>query len=167
MTNTFLKDCLADSFFKLLKERNLENISIQELVDCAGYHRSSWFRNFKSKHEAVTYKMVRLWEQYCELHNVPAPYDFCLEQAEAFFQYNYEIRDITRMIYQRGLMDDLCASFTSILHERHRDDPQKAYQTAIFAFSLYGILREWIIRDFDWSPDEMAIIIRRAIAHMT
>jgi hypothetical protein len=110
--------------------------------------------------------MVRLWQLYCERHDVAVRDDFAIENAEAWFQYNYEIRDTLRLLHRRGLMPELAASFTAILHDHHADDPVRAYHTSMFAFSLYGILREWIIRDFDQPPATMAQILRAATARM-
>ena len=162
----FLKDCMADAVMRLLEKYPLNEIEIKQICDISGYHRASWFRAFRSKSEAVTYHMVRLWQQYCDKHGITVRDDFRIDNAEAFFQYNYEIRDTLRLLYCRGLMPELAASFTAILHDRHAEDPIRAYNGAMFAFSLYGILREWIIRDFDQSPDEMVHIIREATAKM-
>lgn len=162
----FLKDCLTDAVMRLLEKYPLNEIEIKQICDISGYHRASWFRAFRSKNEAVTYHMVRLWQRYCDKHGITVRDDFRIDNAEAFFQYNYEIRDTLRLLFHRGLMPELAASFTAILRDRHADDPIRAYNGAMFAFSLYGILREWIIRDFDQSPDEMVRIIREATAKM-
>lgn len=90
--------------------------------------------------------------------------EFTLDNAEAFFQYNYEIRDMTRLLYRRGLMGDISKSFTAILYAHHREEPREAYKASIFAYSLFGILKEWIVRDFKESPAEMADIIREAFS---
>lgn len=162
----FLKDCMADAVMHLLEKHPLNEIQIKQICEASGYHRASWFRAFRSKSEAVTYHMVRLWQQYCDRHEIVVRDDWSIDNAETFFQYNYEVRDITRLLYQRGLMPELAASFSVILHDQHEDNPIKAYHSAMFAFSLFGILREWIIRDFDQPPDEMARIIREATAKM-
>lgn len=166
LTSEFLKDCMADAVIKLLEKYTLNEIQVKQICDVSGFHRASWFRAFHSKHEAVTYKMVRLWEQWCNSHDVEVRDEFTLDNAETFFQYNYEVRDITRLLYHRGLMPDLAASFTTILRDRHEDSPIEAYHGSMFAFSLFGILREWIVRDFDQPPAEMACIIREATAKM-
>lgn len=162
----FLKDCMADAVMRLLEKYPLNEIQIKQICEASGYHRASWFRAFHSKSEAVTYHMVRLWQQYCDKHDIAVRDDWSINNAEAFFQYNYEVRDTTRLLYRRGLMPELAASFTTIMHDRHEDNPIKAYHSAMFAFSLFGILREWIVRDFDQSPSEMACIIREATAKM-
>ena len=99
----FLKDCLADAVIRLLEEYPLNEIQVKQICDISGYHRSSWFRAFRSKHESVTYKMIRLWQVWAEAHGVTVRDEFTLDNADAFFQYNYEIRDTTRLLYRRGL----------------------------------------------------------------
>jgi hypothetical protein len=157
---------MAYAVMRLLERYPLNQIQIKQICETSGYHRASWFRAFHSKNEAVTYHMVRIWQQYCDRHNIAIRDDFSIENAEAFFLYNYEIRNTLRLLYRRGLMQELAASFTVILHDRHEGNPIKAYHSAMFAFSLFGILREWIIRDFDQPPAEMARIIRDATAKM-
>ena len=156
---------MAAAVMKLLEQWPLDKIQVKQICDASGYHRASWFRAFRSKSEAVTYQMVRLWQQYCERHDIAVRDDFAIENAEAWFQYNYEIRDTLRLLHRRGLMPELVASFTAILHDRHAD-PVRAYHASMFSFSLYGILREWIIRDFAESPTDMARILRAATARM-
>lgn len=165
MSASFLKDCLADALFLLLREQRIEDIRVQQLCDVAGYHRASWFRSFHSKSEAVTYKMVRLWDVYCETHDVVIRDGFSLDNAEAFFQYNYEIRDTLRLMLRRGMMSEVQASFVAILKERHADDDVLSYENAVYAYALFGILQEWIVRDFRQTPEEMAVIIRRTFSH--
>lgn len=165
-TSGFLKDCMAEALMHLLERYPLEKIQVKQICEASGYHRASWFRSFRSKHEAVTYYMVRLWQRWAVDHGVQVYDKFVLDNADAFFQYNYEVRDTTRLLYRRGLMDDLAASFTYTLRDRHRDDPGQAYLAALYAFSLFGILREWILRNFDLPPADMARIIREATAHI-
>lgn len=155
----YMKDCFADAVIQLLNDYSLNDIQIKQICNLAGYHRASWFRAFRSKHEAVTYKMVRLWEQWCEQHDVEVRNEFTLDNADTFFQYNYEIRDILRLLYRRGLMDDVVTSFKSILYDHHRNNPQEAYTAAIRGYALYGALYAWVARDFDTTPKEMAKII--------
>ena len=165
-TSEFLRDCMAGAVIKLLERYPLEKIQVKQICDVSGYHRASWFRAFRSKSEAVTYHMVRLWQQYCDKHDIAVRDDFNIDNADAFFQYTFVVRDTTRLLYRRGLMTELAASFTSTMHDHHADDPIKAYHSAMFAFSLFGILREWIVRDFDQTPAEMARIVREATARM-
>ena len=165
-TSEFLRDCMADAVMKLLEQYPLNKIQVKQICDASGYHRTSWFRAFRSKSEAITYHMVRLWQLYCERHGLGGYNDWVIDNAEAYFQYNYEIRDTLRLLQRRGLMKELADSFTATLHDQYIDDPVRSYHTAMFAYSLYGILHEWIVRDFDQPPEVMASIVRDTIASM-
>lgn len=160
-SSEYMKDCFADAVIQLLNEYSLNDIQIKQICNLAGYHRASWFRTFRSKHEAVTYKMVRLWEQWCKRHSVEVRNEFTLDNADTFFQYNYEIRDTLRLLHRRGLIDDVAASFQSIMYEHHREEPRQAYRASMYAYSLFGMLYTWVVRDFDTTPEEMACILRK------
>lgn len=151
---------MADAVIRLLEKYTLNEIQVKQICEASGFHRASWFRAFRSKHEAVTYKMVRLWEQWCNSHGVEVRDEFTLDNADTFFLYNYEIRDLLRLLYNRGLMDDVAASFQSIMYQHHREDPRRAYSAAIHAYALFGMLYTWVVRDFDISSAEMATITR-------
>ena len=165
MNSTFMKDCFADALIALLQERKLEEISIQDISEKAGYHRASWFRSFKSKHEAVTYKLVRLWESWSATHSVMVKDEFTLDNAETFSQYNYAIRDTLRLLHQRGLMSDVQESFLAILYDRHHDDTERSYTNAVYAYALFGALKEWVARDFKETPEQVADIVSRSFRH--
>ena len=159
VSSLFMKDCFADAVIRLLEENRLDEIQVKQICEVSGYHRASWFRSFHSKHEAVTYKMVRLWQNWSEEHGLTVRDEFTLDNAEAFFCYNYEIRDITSLLYRRGLMDDVCASFTAILYSKYREDRYKRYRAALFSYALFGVLQEWISHDFNEPPTVMAHFI--------
>lgn len=108
-SSEYMKDCFADAVIQLLNDYPLKDIPIKQICNLAGHHRASWFRAFRSKSEAVTYHMVRLWQQYCDKHDIAVRDDWSIDNAEAFFQYNYEVRDTTRLLYRRGLMPELAA----------------------------------------------------------
>lgn len=69
-TSVFLKDCMAEAVMQLLEQWPLDKIQVKQICDVSGYRRMSWFRAFGSKHEAVSYHIVRLWQQWSERHGV-------------------------------------------------------------------------------------------------
>lgn len=65
-TTEFLKECLADALIKLLKEKPIEKITIPEISKLSGVGRTTYFRNFTSKNEMLTFKLVQLWGRWAE-----------------------------------------------------------------------------------------------------
>ena len=64
MTTEFLKECMADALIKLLAIKPIEKITVQEIVTYAGVGRTTWFRSFASKREALVFKLEKLWVQW-------------------------------------------------------------------------------------------------------
>lgn len=161
----YLKECIADAIIILIKEKPIEKISVDEIVKKAGVGRATYFRAFHSKREAVTFKFIKMWEQYCELNDVRVRDSFDLNNARHFFAYNYSIRHILEIVYQAGLQDAIHESFYRIvLTMEHRSDAPKLYREKFYAHGLYGLLDEWVKRGFSETPDEMAQIIVQIVS---
>ena len=54
---TFTKYCLAKALFDLLEEKEYADISIQDIVDKAGFSRMAYYRNFKSISEIIDFSL--------------------------------------------------------------------------------------------------------------
>ena len=85
-TTEFLKECLADALIKLLKEKPIEKITIPEIAKLSGVGRTTYFRNFSSKNEMLTFKLVQLWRRWAEGHELIERNNFSLNNALSFFQ---------------------------------------------------------------------------------
>ena len=158
--NDYLKECIADAIIVLLKEKPMGKIPIDEIVKRAGVGRATYFRSFKSKNEAITFKFIKMWERYCELNDIKVRDSFDLNNAWHFFEYNYSIRHILEIVYQAGLQETIHDSFYKIvLTMEHQSDIPTLYRENFYAHGLYGLLDEWVKRGFSETPDEMARMI--------
>ncbi len=158
-TKEYLKENMADALILLLKQKPLRDITIDEITAQAGVGRMTYFRNFHSKQELVTYKLIQLWARYTEENNMEERHRFSYDNALHFFQYNKGIEDFLRTIYAAGLEDSLFDSFISIMLPPDSDDVQEWYRERFYSYALFGILDGWIRRDFAESAEEMAKII--------
>ena len=55
-TTEYLKECMADALLRAMKEKPIFKITVNEITENAGVNRSTWFRNFSVKNEAITFK---------------------------------------------------------------------------------------------------------------
>lgn len=85
-TTEFLKECLADALIKLLKEKPIEKITIPEISELSGVGRTTYFRNFTSKNEMLTFKFVQLWNRWAEDQELIERKDFSVNNALSFFR---------------------------------------------------------------------------------
>ena len=84
-TTEFLKECMSDALIKLMQEKNFSKITVNDITTVAGVGRSTWFRNFVTKSDALTFKLVRLWERWAKEHNLSDHQRFNLDNARDFF----------------------------------------------------------------------------------
>ena len=56
-TTEFLKECLADALIKLLKTKPIEKITVPEISETADVGRTTFFRNFTTKTEVITFSV--------------------------------------------------------------------------------------------------------------
>ena len=154
------------SIFMLCLEQMLSSLTLTCLVAIAlACSTSTRATTSSPRPMAVTYKMVRLWDNWTATHGVMVKDEFTLDNAVTFFQYNYEIRDTLRLLNRRGLMPEVQESFMVILYERHRDDAERSYANAIYANALFGVLKEWVLRDFKETPKQIADITIQSFRH--
>ena len=60
----------GEALFKLMKKKNIEKITVDELCEAGGIGRATYFRNFKSKDEIITSYIVKKWREYEREHKL-------------------------------------------------------------------------------------------------
>lgn len=161
----YLKECIADAIIILIQEKPMEKLTVDEIVQKAGVGRATYFRAFRSKQEAITFKFIKMWEQYCERNDVKVRDSFDLNNARHFFSYNYSVRHILETVYRAGLQEAVHESFYQImLTMEHEPDIPKLYRESFYAHGLYGLLDEWVKRGFREAPGEMAQMLQQIVS---
>lgn len=159
-TTDYLKECIADAVILLLKEKSIEKISVDEIVKKAGVGRATYFRSFSSKSEAISFKLMKMWKQYCELNDIEISTCFNLNNAEHFFAFIYSIRHILEIINQAGLQESVHQSLCSFMPKRNNIDNDVStdtiYRKKFYAHGLYGLFDEWMKRGFSEPPNVMS-----------
>ena len=51
--NQHVKRCITDALFSLMREKNLSDIRITELIARAGVARASFYRNYRAKEDVL------------------------------------------------------------------------------------------------------------------
>lgn len=154
-TTEFLKECLSDSLIKLMKTKSVDQITVSEIAETAAVGRTTYFRNFKAKDELISFKLIRLWERWAEEHELEIRDDFSLTNTADFFLFNYSNRDLLTLIYLRERQTAVYDAFQTVLYPKHDADPAACYKGKFYAYALFGLLDEWILRGFHESPEEM------------
>ena len=158
-TTEYLKECMADALITLMRTKPIEKITIPQIVETAGVGRTTWFRHFTTKSEAITYKFVCMWARWTDEHNVSVKTEFALDNAETFFAYNQSIRHILDVVYSAGMQSAVYDAFYAIMQPRDIHAPLELYKQRFYACGLCGLLDEWVKRGYQETPQEMAELI--------
>lgn len=157
-TTEFLKECLSDALIRLMREKKIEKISVKEIADMAGVGRATWFRNYTSKSEALTFKLVQVWNRWADERAIAVRNRFELANAKDFFQFNYEIKHILQVVYDSKMQSVVYDAFYQVMMPQYGANAKECYQARFYSYALFGLLDEWIKRGFKESPDEMVQI---------
>ena len=79
----FLKECMADALIQLMPQKEFSRITVNEIATAAGVNRSTWFRHFETKNDALTFKLVQLWLRYTAVQPQISQH-YTLENAHDF-----------------------------------------------------------------------------------
>lgn len=153
-----LKESMADALLHLMREKPLERITFREIAAEAGVGRASWFRNFSSKEEALSFKLVRLWKRWAAEQGLTACDHYTIDNAAVFFEFNFSIRDTLRLIYQAQCSSCVYDAFYCLTCPQPGAGSHALYEIRFYTLGLYGLLSEWVSRDFQESPSEMTRI---------
>ncbi len=154
-TTMFLKECLADALIKLLNQKPMEKITIPEISETASVGRTTYFRNFTTKNEMLTFKLVCLWNRWTEEHGVSERRKFTLDNADDFFSFNYSIKNLLELIYRRNLQSTVYDAFYEVMMPQYGSDAFECYESRFYSYALFGVLDEWIQRGFCESVEQM------------
>ena len=160
-TTDFLKECMADAILQAMREKPFSKVTIHEIAEIAGVNRSTWFRNFNDKNEAISFKLIRLWNRWADEHGIRERRRFTLDNAEDFFAFNFSIKDILSEIYREELQACVYHAFYQVMMPQYGADPAECYEARFYSYGLFGFLDEWIKRGFYETPEQITELFRR------
>lgn len=159
-TTDFLKECMADALIQMMKQKPFAKITVNEIADNAGVNRSTWFRHFSDKNEAITFKLIRLWNRWADEHGMKERCRYTLDNAEDFFSFNYAIRDLLSQIYREELQPCVYDAFYQVMMPQYGADPAECYEARFYSYGLFGLLDEWIKRGFCETPEQITALFQ-------
>lgn len=157
---TFAKDELTKALLKLLKEKELDQISVSELSRVSQVSRVSFYRNFRD--------METILANYCNKIMM----DWYLENKENFdqeqqdygrddsllaglFGHLYENKEFYNLLSQRGYLRLIGPVLKKILLSTHVDNNYEIYLESFYIYGMYGWIKEWLDRGSVESPEEI------------
>ena len=156
----FLKECIADALFKLMRKKNLAKITINELVSVAGVGRMTYFRNFTTKLDVISFKLKLLSKQYySSLKEQPKTEE---QKRLHFFKYIYQNKELFSLLNKQNAFIILLY-FLQDATNNSNNAPEDKYKIPFFVFGTTGIVSTWANDDFKQTPEEIMAMLKKWI----
>jgi len=162
--SNFTKKCLADALLKLIKKGvDIDSISIQDIVEEAGFSRMAYYRNFKEKGDIMRYYFDSVTEEFIKRTNTnffETPFDKYLVYV---FAHLFSHRDLAALLIKTNMFDYVKEQFDLKLIKEARTNEEKQ-RYIFFAGGLFNVYYHWLINGAKETPEEMASIISNYIS---
>lgn len=156
--NKYVKEQLKNTLFLLLKEKDIDEISICELTSKAQVGRASFYRNYESM------QMIIKEEIDCKLRTWQSKYDQngtqdINDMFGSLFHHFKDNEPFYLLIYHRGLLYLLLDSIKGICGPKSEHQNLEAYFAAFMSYGLYGWVEEWFARGMQECAESMAALL--------
>ncbi len=156
-SSKYIKMCLENALFSLMEDEPFNKIKVGEICKKAYVGRTSFYRHFQTKEDVLLYAFIRMWQDWCEDHDIEERKKFTLDNAETFFAYNLAIKNRLNVMYKNKLDAIILKSFEQLMKD---DSDLHGYENRFYGYGLFGILKEWWTRDFKETSHEVANILK-------
>ncbi|MGM9923545.1 MAG: TetR/AcrR family transcriptional regulator [Bacillus sp. (in: firmicutes)] len=156
--NTFTKDCIAKALFKLMKQKKYEDITITDISKTAGISRVTYYRNYNSKEEIITYYLDELAYQFEQENKHLDPKKDMYLCILTFFQYWIKHREYLLCLCEAKLTYVLLEHINKSISIFSTNAKQK-YEAYYLAGAIHNTLFEWIKGGTKESAEEMATFL--------
>lgn len=153
------KEKISDAMIGLLERKSFDRITIDELVRKAGVGRNSYFRNFQTKEEVISFKLIKLWERYAAENELCERNFFNIDNAYAFFDFNSSIKPLLKTLYCANVQNAVFEAVYTIMLPPEEKNIQKWYREKFYSYGLIGLLDGWVRTGFNETPEEMRDIL--------
>jgi AcrR family transcriptional regulator len=160
------KKWLCDAMIALLYEKPYSSISITELCEKAGLVRKTFYRHFQSKDAVIKATIDIMFEQFME--NIRSRNIEDAQLSLTYFQYWEQHKRFLELLIDNQLfylLNDQYVLYLKVMEDligvkmQGESEVAKEYMMSILAGGLWTVLRKWILRDCQESPEEMARIV--------
>ena len=156
-----ITDSIVQALFILLKERDVTEISVTDLVAKAGVSRSSFYRNFSSFDDVIYsffWNKTQAWWAENER-------SFLYEEEDvetSVFRHFYSMKDEILSVYRRKAYYPFEKHvFDCVKGNRNLFNKDQAYLTARVAGIICGLVNEWVRRGMVDSPEYVSGFLKR------
>ena len=167
-SNRIAKESIETALLQILKEKDMEEISIEEIVRRAGVSRMAYYRNYASKSDILRKIVEQIFVRLSA-----AMHPFLLHEdwsgaRVALFRELYRYKDVCRvMINSRmaGTMLDYFNRFS--MSYAYNDSEIEKYRMIFWAGATFNLTLQWVKEGMVTPPDVVTEYCNAAVQKRT
>lgn len=162
---TFAKNELTKALLVLLKEKELDQITVSELSRVSQVSRVSFYRNFQDMKAVLAdycNTIIMTWYHQNEDRFEQEHQDFGRndELLAGIFQHLKDNEDFYKLLNQRGYLRLIVPVLKRILLTKRADNNYEVYLESFYLYGMYGWIKEWLDRGLVESPEEIEVWLK-------
>lgn len=162
MTRLLLKTALTE----LMQKKPLTDITIKDICEQADLNRTTFYLHYTDQFALLQDIENEVQEKTLDYLKNVRPAEEAPEMIEDFLQYIKSHSDLFRVLFCGAGSEDFRRRFIQTAVDNLRvniptvkGSPEEPYVLCFLMQGSAQIIKEWIIRDFDLSPRELADLI--------
>lgn len=156
------RECLQTALIHLMAEKELDQITVTELVAKAGVSRTAFYANYSSKEEILTNWLTASVDQLCELIREALRTGKITEIYVLLFDRIRQDVDSFSVLFKANLQELLFSRMeASILKQFTTYDTETKYLMTAWCGALNYLIVRWIKDGMKESSSEIALICRK------
>lgn len=157
--NQRVKDRLFSTMVEFAGQKDWSKLTVTELIQQSGVARASFYRNFKSVEDLISYGIEQLAQRY-HAGKHPQADDFYSREAVLYqFQFYKEYADLVLAFHRAKLATTLLDVITDCEIDARGDMPVGSvskYELYFYAGAFYNVLLCWLEGGAKETPGAMA-----------
>ena len=167
------KELLAESFRELAGQKNIDKITVQEIVDNCDYSTATFYRHYKDKYDLIAWDYAHKAEEImAQLGASDTHWKQTLMDWAEYFQTEKEY--LVNLFLHTSGHDSFIQYMTEIhyraftkhllaISRQNELDEKTSLLARTYCLGTVYLSCEWIIGKYDVTPDELAEIYENAV----
>jgi AcrR family transcriptional regulator len=153
--NQLTRNSIQESLVYLLGKKDMDDISVTEIVTKAGVSRSAYYRNYHTKEDILKDFAIHVFHLLFKELNTEEN----ISHPQSWYHYLFstvkENERIVRLIFRARMI-----SWAQYLPEEltRKYDKKEQYQLVAMMNALIWVTDKWVSNDFDLSVDEISAL---------
>ena len=161
----FTKHCLAVALIELLEKKEYSSISIQDIVDKAGFSRMGYYRNFNTIDEVLDYYLTEVSEDFINSSGVFAEGVEIDKIIGALFNHlcSDRIKNLFLLLVKRHLQSHFYRQFAKRFKNVLYENAENSYVYSFYGSGYFGVYVNWVANGCKETPEELTAIVLNII----